>query len=150
MWRKVYQRSRGGARLIQVFYNLHKRILLYGTTKNLLGQHAYALDQQTRKIRCLIMPEDKFKAVWNMIIVILLMYTAIFVPFRIAFVQTDSSSIVVFEQIVDIIFGIDILVNFLSATEDTESNTLIYKHKDIAKKYIKSWFILDLVACFPF
>ena len=96
------------------------------------------------------MPEDKFKAVWNMIIVILLMYTAIFVPFRIAFVQTDSSSIVVFEQIVDIIFGIDILVNFLSATEDTESNTLIYKHKDIAKKYIKSWFILDLVACFPF
>ena len=42
LWRKVYQRSRGGARLIQVFYNLHKKILLFGTTKNLLGQNGLA------------------------------------------------------------------------------------------------------------
>ena len=50
----------------------------------------------------------------------------------------------------DIIFGVDILVNFISATEDTTNNTLIYDHKKLAKNYIKSWFILDLIACFPF
>ena len=50
----------------------------------------------------------------------------------------------------DAIFGIDIFVNFLSATEDTTNNTLIFDHKKLAKNYIKSWFILDLIACFPF
>lgn len=80
----------------------------------------------------------------------MLLYTAIFVPFKIAFIQTDSQVMVVFEYIVDIIFSLDILVNFLSATENTSDNTIIYKHKEIAKNYIQSWFVLDLIACFPF
>ena len=150
LWRKVYQRSRGGARLIQVFYNLHKRILLFGTTKNLLGQHVYAQNQMFGKRNCLLMPDDSFKTFWNIIIIVLLLYTALFVPFKIAFIETNSIGMVAIEYIVDIIFALDIFVNFISATEDTLNNTIIVKHKEIAKNYIKSWFILDLIACFPF
>ena len=84
----------------------------------------------------LIKPDSRFKAFWNMIIIVLLLYTAIFVPFKIAFIQTDSPVMVVFEYIVDIIFSLDIIVNFLSITENTSDNTYIYKHKDIAKNYI--------------
>ena len=80
----------------------------------------------------------------------MLLYSAIFVPFKIAFIQTDSQVMVVLEYIVDIIFSIDILVNFLSVTENTSDNTILYKHKEIAKHYIQGWFILDLIACFPF
>ena len=96
------------------------------------------------------MPDSSFKTFWNIIIIVLLLYTALFVPFKIAFIETNSITMVVIEYVVDIIFALDIFVNFISATENTVDNTIIYKHKEIAKNYITSWFILDLIACFPF
>ena len=96
------------------------------------------------------MPDSKFKVFWNIVIIMLLMYTAIFVPYKIAFIENDPQPLVIFEWLVDLIFGIDIIVNFISATEDANSNTLIYSHKTLAANYIKSWFFLDVLACFPF
>ena len=91
LWRKAYTRARGGSRLIQVFYHLHKRILLFGTTKNLLGERGTINRHEILKRKCcLIMPDSKFKLVWNIIIVQLLLYTALFVPFKIAFIETDG------------------------------------------------------------
>ena len=52
--------------------------------------------------------------------------------------------------LVDILFGIDIFINFISAYEDRNANKMIFDRKKIAVNYIKSWFILDLIACFPF
>ena len=53
------------------------------------------------------------------------------------------------EGIVDILFGIDIVINFISAKVD-DNNQLITDHKKIAIQYLKLWFWLDLLACFPF
>ena len=91
LWRKAYTRARGGSRLIQVFYHLHKRILLFGTTKNLLGERGTINRHEILKRKtCLIMPDSKFKVYWNIIIILLLLYTALFVPFKIAFIETDG------------------------------------------------------------
>ena len=53
------------------------------------------------------------------------------------------------EATVDILFGIDIVVNFISAVEDSNGR-LIVDHKTIAKNYMSGWFWLDFLACFPF
>ena len=50
---------------------------------------------------------------------------------------------------VDILFGIDIVVNFVSAYEQPDGR-LIIEHKKIASNYLRGWFILDFLACFPF
>ena len=50
---------------------------------------------------------------------------------------------------VDILFGIDIVINFISAIED-QNGKLIVQHKRIAKIYLKGWFWHDFLACFPF
>ena len=63
------------------------------------------------------MPQDKFKVFRTIVIVLLLVYTAIFVPFKIAFVETESTVWKVMDATVDILFGIDIVVNFVSAYE---------------------------------
>ena len=97
------------------------------------------------------MPDSKFKTAWNIIIILLLLYTAIFVPFKIAFIiEADGLIMKCFEWLVDILFGIDIFINFISAYEDRNANKMIFDRKKIAVNYIKSWFILDLIACFPF
>ena len=99
---------------------------------------------------CLLKPTSKFKAFWSLIIVVLLVYTAIFVPFKIAFIEQDPFALVILEATVDCLFGLDIFINFISAQEDPNTNQLITDHRIIAKNYLKGWFLLDLLACFPF
>ena len=53
------------------------------------------------------------------------------------------------ELIIDIIFGADIIVNFLTAYYD-EKNILITSPSKIAKKYLKTWFIIDLISMYNF
>ena len=79
----------------------------------------------------------------------LLVYTAIFVPYKIAFIETESTLLTIIEATVDILFGLDIIISFISAVED-KNGKLILDHKSIAKIYFKGWFWLDFLACFPF
>jgi len=53
------------------------------------------------------------------------------------------------EDVINFIFIVDVAVCFLSAFYD-EDNVLIKDRKTIALVYLKSWFLIDLVACIPF
>ena len=81
---------------------------------------------------------------------VLLIYTATFVPYRTAFLDEVSSGLIFFEYIVDSLFFIDILVNFASGYDIPEFGIVEVKWSKIAVKYFKSWFFLDLVTVFPF
>lgn len=49
----------------------------------------------------------------------------------------------------DILFGVDIIVSFLAAYQD-EDYVLIDDPKMIAINYLKTWFLIDVTAVFPF
>ena len=65
-------------------------------------------------------PEDVYLDKWNLLITIVLLFTSIVTPARIAFVQDDTSAWIIINIIVDLLFTIDIIVVFNSAfyTED--------------------------------
>lgn len=79
--------------------------------------------------------------------ILLLAYTSTFVPFQVAFVDQDSSFEVFLNYLVDILFAIDIFVNFFSAYE--VNHRVETRLKQIVKNYLTTWFWLDLVATFP-
>ena len=113
LWRKAYSRATISARLIYSCYYLHQDLIAIGTFHSLLDRtYSTQLDSQKSKT-CLIMPHHKLKGVWTMVIIVLLIYTAIFVPYKIAFVE--ESGLAVLDVLVDVLFGIDIIINFLSA-----------------------------------
>lgn len=60
-----------------------------GSTKSLFGskQNIVDLRELKKKRSCLLLPHDRFKTIWTVIIVLLLIYTAIFVPYKIAFIE---------------------------------------------------------------
>ena len=151
LWRKAFARSLVGARLVQACHGMHQGLLKMGSTKNLFGskQHLVDMRELKKKRRCLLLPADKFKTFWTIVIVVLLVYTAIFVPYKIAFIEEAGAFLEGMEATVDILFGVDIVVNFISAVEDS-SGKLIIDHKTIAKNYMSGWFWLDFLACFPF
>lgn len=91
-------------------------------------------------------PNSAIKLFWTFIILILLIVTGLTTPFRVAFVDNDSVAWVVLDYIFDALFLIDIFMNFLSAYVDEKHNQTITNWGIIAKKYILSWFIIDLIA----
>lgn len=79
--------------------------------------------------------------------ILLLAYTSTFVPYQVAFVDVDSPIEAFLNYVVDVLFGVDILVNFFSAYE--ANHRVEIRLKPIVKTYLATWFALDLVATFP-
>lgn len=96
----------------------------------------------------LIYPESTFKKVWVLLISCILMYSAIYTPFRIAFYFYEDKY-KWFDFLIDACLWVDIPINFISPYID-EEETLIKNRKQIAQHYLKTWFIIDFCSSFPF
>lgn len=113
---------------------------------------------------CLIRHDSVFKAMWDWLILAFVIYTAIEIPFDVTFViprQTEVktsrfgalaalSPIAIGNLIVDLLFIIDIPINFRSAVVNKVTEEVIANPKKIAILYLKSWFMVDFVAAIPF
>uniref|UniRef100_H3D6X2 Potassium voltage-gated channel subfamily H member 7 n=1 Tax=Tetraodon nigroviridis TaxID=99883 RepID=H3D6X2_TETNG len=117
---------------------------------------------QTPRIhRWTILHYSPFKAVWDWLILLLVIYTAIFTPYSAAFLLNDieerkrrecgysCSPLNVVDLIVDIMFIVDILINFRTTYVNTNEEVVSHPGK-IAIHYFKGWFLIDMVAAIPF
>ncbi|XP_011297460.1 potassium voltage-gated channel subfamily H member 2 isoform X3 [Fopius arisanus] len=118
--------------------------------------------QSPRVHKWTILHYSPFKAVWDWIILILVMYTAIFTPYVAAFLlgEPDYGSkkkatkysedpIVIIDLIVDVTFVVDILINFRTTFVNPNDEVVSGPWK-IAVHYLRGWFVIDLVAAIPF
>ncbi|ROT75597.1 putative EAG, partial [Penaeus vannamei] len=92
-----------------------------------------------------------FKAIWDWVILCLTFYTAIMVPYNVAFKYKTSEdvSLLVVDSIVDVIFFIDIVLNF-HTTFVGPGGEVVSDPKIIRMNYLKSWFLIDLLSCLPY
>ncbi|CAB3237236.1 unnamed protein product [Arctia plantaginis] len=109
---------------------------------------------------CTILHHSPYKAAWDWLILILVIYTAIFTPYVAAFQLNEpdfdkrsrsfgEDPIVVIDMIVDVTFIIDILINFRTTYVDVADEVESDPTK-IALHYLRGWFLIDLVAAIPF
>ncbi|KAG9267288.1 potassium voltage-gated channel subfamily H member 6-like isoform X1 [Astyanax mexicanus] len=102
-----------------------------------------------------------FKAVWDWVILLLVLYTAVFTPYSAAFLLNEleeerrrpcgytCNPLNVVDAIVDILFIVDIVINFRT-TYVNHNDEVVTHPKRIAIHYIKGWFLIDMVAAVPF
>ena len=96
----------------------------------------------------MIIPLDSnFRRFWQLIILMVLTYTALVTPLRISF-PSDNLVLMIMDLSTDFLFLIDIVVNFHLAYEDKKGK-IIFDKKKIGLRYLKSWFIIDLISSFP-
>lgn len=120
--------------------------------------------QSPRIHRFTILHYSPFKAVWDWLILILVIYTAIFTPYVAAFLLNEVSSrggsdngrmsryndpLNIIDLIVDVMFIIDILINFRTTYVNKNDEVVSHPGK-IAVHYFKGWFLIDMVAAIPF
>ncbi|KAK3236433.1 hypothetical protein CYMTET_53421 [Cymbomonas tetramitiformis] len=92
-------------------------------------------------------PQNSFRRGWDVAVLLVLLYTAYGVPYRLSFDNTPTTFSTTLDTTTDAIFLIDIFMNFVTAVEDEKQ--LIFSHTEIAKKYLKGWFAVDLMASVP-
>lgn len=80
---------------------------------------------------------------------ILMLYTATYMPYRLAFVAEDSDAIIYFENFTNVFFVVDIFINFISVYEDPITQQTVYDNKKIALKYLRGWLTFDCISCVP-
>jgi len=86
---------------------------------------------------------------WDYLMIILIIYTATYSPYRTAFFSEGSSTFLfAFETMVDIFFFLDIFVNFITPYKKVDNN-YEYNPKKIARHYITGFLWVDVVSCFP-
>jgi hypothetical protein len=88
---------------------------------------------------------------WDFALLIMLVYTGTYSPYRTAFISDQAGTLLlVFENLMDSLFGIDIIINFFTPFERYDKS-YEFDQKKIALYYIGSGaFFIDILAAFPF
>ncbi|OQS04892.1 Voltage-gated Ion Channel (VIC) Superfamily [Thraustotheca clavata] len=109
-------------------------------------------NQSARRIPWyLINPSGRFRVQWDILSVVLIIYNGFYIPLSLAFGQDDANqTLITLDQaqwIFSILYLADVGVNFFSAYE--ARGKVETRWTVIVKKYLKTWFFLDIIAALP-
>lgn len=95
-----------------------------------------------------INPMGYTTAAWNILMFFLIIYCVTFMPYGMVF-YPESEDKEMAEEIMNIFFGIDIIVNFLTPIYKPDGE-IMFEYKDIADNYFKGFFTIDFISSVPF
>jgi len=109
------------------------------------------LSASRRPPRTIILHYSPFKAAWDWLVLLLVIYVAVSTPYFAAFLsmqQSGTLTLVVLDLAVDVMFMADMIVNF--RTSFVLNGEVIVDAKLIAVNYLRGWFFIDAVSAIPF
>lgn len=149
LWKRFTVKARGVNLILRLFQEAKGQIKVQGTL-NIKNNNVDTQDliPRTYDTKYVIMPESPKKQRWDILIALLLVYTGLAVPLRVAFYDIASPGFIVFELLIDFCFITDIVLTFFSAYE--KHGIIEVRHKQIAQAYLQGWFWIDLISSIPF
>jgi len=103
-------------------------------------------DLKKRGQRFYLSPRSKKKIAWDSLVSLTMLYYAIIAPIRWS-QKINGTSWRVLDVTLDLITLFDIFLSFITGI--ALNKFLIKKRKDIAKRYLKTYFIVDIIAILP-
>jgi len=113
---------------------------------------ALVQDESMRRTTRVIDPRrSKYLPIWDGVAAVALVFTAIVLPFEISFVVDASPVYFVLNRLVDVIFCVDIGLQFFVAYPASRTFTgagshWVTDHQQIIRHYLGGWFALDAVS----
>ena len=96
-----------------------------------------------------IHPNSHFRRTWDVFVVLFVTFYIVVVPLEFGFFWwEDTGPMTTLSYIIDVFFWFDIFLNF--RTGYIEYGDVVLDRKRIAKKYLFTWFIVDLISLIPF
>eukprot|EP01137_Pigoraptor_chileana_P010643 Opistho-2@60485 len=98
----------------------------------------------------LIHPKSKFRLVWDVCCILLVLYTLIILPVHVAFYFDGATfGLFVFNSLVDFFFVADIIIIFFTGISDDLNRRIIWDRRTVAMRYVRGWFAIDLISTLP-
>ncbi|XP_063808741.1 potassium voltage-gated channel subfamily H member 3 isoform X1 [Pseudophryne corroboree] len=108
-----------------------------------------------RKSPFILLHYGHFKACWDCLILLATLYVAVTVPYSVCLsagkeevTQSPRSPPSACDLAVEILFILDIILNFRT-TFVSQSGQVVFSSRLIVLHYIRTWFLLDLLAALP-
>ncbi|KAG8585833.1 hypothetical protein GDO81_005166 [Engystomops pustulosus] len=108
-----------------------------------------------RKSPFILLHYGPFKACWDCLILLATLYVAVTVPYSFCFgtgreegAKSPRSPPSACDLVVEILFILDIILNFRT-TFVSQSGQVVFSSRLIFLHYIRTWFLLDLLAALP-
>lgn len=96
----------------------------------------------------LIHPETGFNSIWDLMSMVLIIYSCITIPYRLCFDVVAEGWVIPFDKFVDSVFMFDCALTFRKCFWGEEG--LVADPGQIASSYLRGWFVLDFFSSFPF
>ncbi|KAK7303123.1 hypothetical protein RJT34_14024 [Clitoria ternatea] len=119
------------------------------SNNDLLPSLGARINQEIRLRRYIISPFHPQYRVWEMVLVVLVIYSAWICPFEFAFLPYKEDALFILDNIVNGFFAIDIVLTFFVAYLDNHSYLLVDDPKRIAIRYLSTWFAFDVCSTVP-
>jgi hypothetical protein len=104
---------------------------------------------ENQAVRFLFHPDRGVKVKWDVFFVVLIIYTAVTVPYKIGFDVEFTGLLYVLDTVVDVAYVLDMVLSFRTGYFDKRGKP-VFDPAKIAKHYLRRSFALDLVASLPF
>lgn len=99
---------------------------------------------------CLFSPSSAIRETWDFVIAFTLLYSCVVSPYTLAFQYSHRwNRYFLIDLLTDFIFLFNIVVKFNTGIYNSEKE-LINSYQAVARHYLKSWFLLDLVGALPY
>ncbi|XP_022715550.1 potassium channel KAT1-like isoform X3 [Durio zibethinus] len=119
-------------------------------SSDLLPSLGARINQATKLRKYIISPFNPHYRAWEMWLVVLVIYSAWICPFEFAFLTYKKDALFIVDNIVNGFFAVDIILTFFVAYLDSQSYLLVDDPKEIAIRYICTWFAFDVCSTAPF
>nr|XP_010925144.1 LOW QUALITY PROTEIN: potassium channel AKT1-like [Elaeis guineensis] len=121
----------------------------YSLSSGILPSLGAMTNRRIKLRRFIVSPYERRYRSWETFLIILVIYSAWVSPFEFGFLEKEKGALPVMDNIVNGFFAVDIILTFFVAFIDRVTYLLIDDPKQIAWKYITSWFVLDVVSTIP-
>jgi hypothetical protein len=97
----------------------------------------------------LLNPSGKLMENWDLVIIASLIFTASVTPYEIALLRIGLNPLFFINRLVDLIFTVDIFINFRLMFYDEGEVKLVKSWRAIALRYIEGRLVVDLLSVIP-
>uniref|UniRef100_A0A670K7G1 Hyperpolarization activated cyclic nucleotide gated potassium channel 2 n=1 Tax=Podarcis muralis TaxID=64176 RepID=A0A670K7G1_PODMU len=98
----------------------------------------------------IIHPYSDFRFYWDFTMLLFMVGNLIIIPVGITFFKDETTAPwIVFNVVSDTFFLMDLVMNFRTGIVIEDNTEIILDPERIKKKYLKTWFVVDLVSSIP-
>ncbi|KAG7391750.1 hypothetical protein PHYPSEUDO_003825 [Phytophthora pseudosyringae] len=114
-----------------------------------LNTSQLAQSQQRKAHEFTISIHSTFRHWWDFVITASIAYVIVMTPIKVGFDVQSSGLNYAFDVVVDVIYLIEMVLNFFTSYEDDATGEEIKDLDKIRRSYLQSWFLIDAVSSFP-